>query len=729
MSDSGAVVDLRGGVSGDPPGEAPTIVVDEKGYLGEVFGDGGLLAKSSPTYKKRAGQVTMTTGVHDAIVSDEPLLAEAATGTGKSFGYLVPAIRAVTDPVTKAKLLERRTVVDEEAPVFRGSAQTCEESPRVLVVTAGLNLQDQLVSKDLPFLRKILPWPFKFQVAKGKNNYACLSKIHGTNVFEIDDEDGDQWSEINEWLKRSPAGDFSELPFEVRPSLKRHVSVSAEECHGSHCSYYRNCYAVQARERAGQAEVVVANFHVFLSHLSVAKAGDGTSIVPRYDILILDEVHELPGIARKFLGFRIHAGMLKEPLKLITGKKPIKADVEREVDAFFSVLGAYKRSGNYKARLKDPMVFPYEPLNAVLVRLAEQFQKEANDIGSEEDAGPDEGGKREQNELRKAAAKLKERAKSIEQACLLEDSERTVYYISEERVFGQDRFSLCGEPIDPASLLRAMIWKAPEPKPKEKPEDPEPVRRHLPIAIGASATLSTQDDGTEKAIGFMAAKLGADEAKRIVVRTPFNVSKQVLTIYPNESPDPKAKDYAEQLAPLFVRAIRMSRGRALGLFTSKRVLDVVTAFVRREIGHEYLILKQGEAPRVRLVEKFRQDVPSCLFGVKSFWAGVDVPGEALSMVLIDKIPFDPPDDPVLDALSAKDKKTFLNHSVPRAAIELRQAFGRLIRSESDRGVVVLFDRRFVATGWGKILVQAMPSTSVSMKLDDVANFFKAEVAR
>ena len=457
MSDSGAVVDLRGGVSGDPPGEAPTIVVDEKGYLGEVFGDGGLLAKSSPTYKKRAGQVTMTTGVHDAIVSDEPLLAEAATGTGKSFGYLVPAIRAVTDPVTKAKLLERRTVVDEEAPVFRGSAQTCEESPRVLVVTAGLNLQDQLVSKDLPFLRKILPWPFKFQVAKGKNNYACLSKIHGTNVFEIDDEDGDQWSEINEWLKRSPAGDFSELPFEVRPSLKRHVSVSAEECHGSHCSYYRNCYAVQARERAGQAEVVVANFHVFLSHLSVAKAGDGTSIVPRYDILILDEVHELPGIARKFLGFRIHAGMLKEPLKLITGKKPIKADVEREVDAFFSVLGAYKRSGNYKARLKDPMVFPYEPLNAVLVRLAEQFQKEANDIGSEEDAGPDEGGKREQNELRKAAAKLKERAKFIEQACLLEDSERTVYYISEERVFGQDRFSLCGEPIDPASLLRAMI--------------------------------------------------------------------------------------------------------------------------------------------------------------------------------------------------------------------------------------------------------------------------------
>jgi len=849
--------------------------VDSKEYLEEVFGDGGLVAGSSPTYRKRSGQITMTEGVHDAIVTDKPLLAEAATGchaagqgilmydgsvkrvedvvvddllmgpdgnprtvlqlcrgrqemvdivpnkgkawrvnvdhvltlhatesarrhgfdavidvclrdhavwskarkrayklyrvaveptkrepkivlktgfkvaktgtvepffgfsldgdgrfllddftvthnTGKSFGYLVPSIRAVTDPSMKRELIARRTVKEGEA-AFTGSVETCEESPRVLVVTAGLNLQDQLVSKDLPFLRKILPWPFSFQTAKGRSNFACLSRINATNVFEIEEDDRDQWSEIRAWVGRTKSGDFTELPFEVKPSIRRHVSVSSEECHGSHCSDFRECFAAEARRHAGKAEVVVANFHILLSHLSVAQAGDGTSILPRYDIVILDEVHELPNIARKFLGFHIHDGMLKEPLKLVTGKNKVKADVEREVDAFFDAVTAHRHSGNYKARLRDPGVLPHAPLVDALVRLAEYLQRVANAIGDEDGTPIGDGDRREQNELRRAAAKAKEHAKCVERACLLDDPDRTVYYIAEERVYGRDRYSICGEPIDPAPLLRAMIWEAQEPKPTE--EDPKPVKRHLPIAVGTSATLSTKDHGSDADVGFMAARLGAESAKRVVVRTPFDLSKRVLTVYPNESPDPKAKDYAERLAPLIVRAIRASRGRALGLFTSRRALDTVTSIVRREIGDEYPILKQGEAPRARLVDRFRKDVSSCLFGVKSFWAGVDVPGEALSLVFVDKIPFDPPDDPVLDALSAKDDKTFHHHSVPRAALELRQAFGRLIRSENDRGVVILFDRRFTSTGWGKILVNALPSTSVSMNLDDVEKFF------
>jgi ATP-dependent DNA helicase DinG len=691
---------------------------DPTRFLEDVFGDGGVFANTFPGYRKRAGQFSMTTAVYAAINADQPVIIEAATGVGKSFAYLIPAIRAVTDDAMKIKLAERRTPTKEDAPVYHFSKQTHDESPRVLVVTAGLNLQDQLVNKDLPFLRKILPWPFRHQAAKGRSNYACLHRYHTTNIFEIKPEDDDEWAGIDRWMKKTQTGDLAELPFEVRPSLRPRISVSADECHGSDCGHFRNCHAVKARDRAGTSEVVVANFHLLLSHLRVSKAGEGTSILPRYDILILDECHELPNIARSFLGFHIHPGLFKELLKLLPAKNPLRHEVEAEIDAFFGTVGAYKRSGNYKARLKDPGLLPHEPICAALVKFAERLQDNAKKLDKKsDDEEVQEDDKREQNELRKAAGRIKEYASNIEQACLLDEPDRTVYFINEERFGTHDRYSLCGEPIDPAPLLRAMIWKAQEPK------TPEEKKLHLPIAIGTSATLSTEDDGTEKAIGFMSSRIGADDAKRLVVRTPFNISKQVLTVYPDESPDPKSPDYAKYLAPLIVRAIRMARGRTLGLFTSKKALETVTALVRQSIGGEYPILKQGEAPRVKLVEKFRKDIPSCLFGVKSFWAGVDVPGEALSLVFIDKIPFDPPDDPVLDALSSKDKETFKRYSIPRAAIDLRQAFGRLIRSETDRGVVVLFDRRFMSTGWGKMLVKAMPSTAVTSRLDDIGKFF------
>jgi ATP-dependent DNA helicase DinG len=698
----------------------------DRGYLEEVFGDGGHLARASATYRKRAGQIAMASAIHDAIATDEPLVVEAATGTGKSLAYLVPAIWAVTDPKMKAELIKRRTV-DEEKPAFHGSQETCEESPRVLVVTAGLNLQDQLTRKDLPFLQRVLPWSFRFEVAKGRSNYACLSRIHSTTALEVNETDDGEWADVNRWLGYTHTGDLAELPFEIRPSIRRHVSVSADECHGNKCAHHEACFSALARERAGSAEVVVVNFHLLLSHLAVTDPGERTSILPRYDVIVLDEVHELPAIARKFLGSHVHPGLLKEPLKLLTGSRSLATDVEREVDAFFGAVSAYRRSGSYQARLKEAHVFAHEPLTNALERLAERLQRQASALDPEENELANDHASREQVELRRAAQKVKEHAKHITEACCLEDAERTVYFIQEERVLGRDRCSLAGEPIDPAPLLRALLWRAPEPKPG--PDGEVKPKRHLPVSIGASATLSTQDDGGEKGVGFMTARLGAEEARRLVLRTPFNISKQVLTCYPRESPDAKAKDYPERLAPLFVRAIRMSRGRALGLFTSRHALNVVTEIVRRELGDEYPILKQGEAPRPKLVERFRADIPSCLFGVKSFWAGVDVPGEALSLVLIDRIPFDPPDDPVMDALSMKDSKVFLHHAVPRAAIELRQAFGRLIRSETDRGVVVLFDRRFMSTGWGKLLVQAMPSTSVTMDLDEIARFFKTDVAR
>jgi ATP-dependent DNA helicase DinG len=708
-------------------------------YIDDVFGPTGLLAKKFERYLPRPVQLKMVHAVHESIANHEPYVIEAGCGVGKSFGYLIPSIYHVTQASEKKALLSHRNDVDTEDPTYHGGRG--EDAPRVLVVTANISLQDQLTRKDLPFLQKLLPWPFKFQIAKGRSNFICLDRVANTDILELNDRaDEDQWLEIVAWSKATAAGDFSELPFDVRPRLKRHTSVSAEECHGVACRYHNECFAMKARENAGQAEVVVTNYHLFFAHLAASKDGGSTSLLPTYDILIMDEAHAMEEIARAFFGFRISAHSLKEPLRLLGGRHPLRKIVENEVDKFFMAMSEYRHSSAYKARLKEPALFHHEPLMGTLETFAKTLLDEANKLGGNVEEGErmlDGATKREQNDLRKAAARLKEAAENIDKAVLLIDPERTVYHLNLDMSgsFGE-RLWLCGEPIEPSGLLRSMIWSAPDPKPVAAPEvapgipstSPPvlPPKRKLPVAIATSATLSTKADGSEKSIGYQASRMGAHDAKRLVVGSPFDLERTVLTVFPRDSPDPKSPNYGAELAPLIVECVRQAEGRTLGLFTSRKVLDIATAAVREAFHGKYKVLKQYEKPRTILVEEFRKDTSSILFGTKSFWAGVDVPGESLSCVLIDKIPFDPPDDPVLDALSERDKDTFKNRSIPRAAIDLRQAFGRLVRSETDRGAVVLFDRRLFSTGWGKILVKALPCTKVTADIADIGPFIRQE---
>jgi ATP-dependent DNA helicase DinG len=243
----------------------------------------------------------------------------------------------------------------------------------------------------------------------------------------------------------------------------------------------------------------------------------------------------------------------------------------------------------------------------------------------------------------------------------------------------------------------------------------------LVCAVATSATLATSRGRT--AFDYAVRTLGADAAETLLVDSPFDLARQALTVVPRDAPDPKAKDYSERIAQLVVRTVELARGKTLCLFTSRRALKICAEAVRAELGDRYVILVQGDAPRTQLVERFRNDVSSVLMGTRSLWAGVDVQGDALSALLIDRIPFDPPDDPLSDAMDeVLGRKMFSEWSIPRAAVELRQGFGRLIRSKTDRGVVVLCDRRLVTKPWGKMILRALPETPRSEDLADVETF-------
>lgn len=697
------------------------------GYIDDVFGSGGLFAQAFPGYEARQGQVDLARAVDVAIREGVPAIAEGPTGTGKSVAYLVPLVWHLTQG--REGLLARRPApppppegplsdLDSDEAADRPEGEEGPEPPRALVATANIALQEQVIRKDVPLLQGLLPWRFTAALAKGRSNYLCLDR-HDDTAGELvleplrDHDDRAQWLEIARWAATTGTGDFSELPFELRSSLRPKLSVSADDCVGPTCPRRADCFPQKAKRAVKRADIIVANYHLLFAHLALA--AEGAQLLPRFDVVVLDEAHAAADIARDFFGFRVTPGALRHAARLLVAPKgkskkgflptidpELRAEIDRLSDGFFSELRDHRRSPRYYARLSEPDVAEAAPLCEALRKAATLYQATA-DKG---EAAPPR-----QAELLRAGRRARILAGDVERAIGLLDPKREIYFVEEEdRGPGvPSRIALCGAPLDPAPLLRATLFESPE----------------LTTVVATSATLATSRG--DDAFDYAVRQLGAEAATELLVDSPFDLRRQALTIVPRDAPDPKAKDFAEQLAPLVVRVVELARGRTLGLFTSRRGLRVAAEAVRAELGDRYSILVQGEAPRTQLVERFRKDVSSVLLGTRSFWAGVDVPGEALSCVVIDKVPFDPPDDPIADAMDEKlGRKCFVEWAIPRAATELRQGFGRLIRSKQDRGVVVILDRRLVLKPWGKKLRRALPETAFSEDLEDVGRFLFPE---
>lgn len=698
-------------------------------YIDEVFGERGLLAKEFPGYVVRPEQLQVVREVDASIVGAEHTLTEAPCGVGKSLAYLVPAIWHATEGAAAIRAARVEDEPAEYAPdeedEDHGQRPAASAEPvRVVVVTANIALQEQLVQKDLPLLARVLPWPFTFALAKGRGNYLCLSRYEDAAAEHIlappsGYEAREQWQQVSKWAAETKTGDVSELPFEPLSQIRPKFTTSADECTGRACPNVEACFAEKARKQVAQAQVIVTNYHLFFASLAMQKEF-GKGLLPPHDLVILDEGHKAADVARNFFGFKLSLGSIKWATRLLAASKgnpkknpippldpELRDRVMVEAELVFSQLLAFRQSREYFARLIAPNA---ATASDGLYRLLLEVKRVYDGVASTNLLAPDR-----KAEVIKASRKVAIVADNLRRAMTLPGSgvvdangvENEVFFI-EEMGREEKRAALCSMLVDVSGVLRSELFQG----------------TRVRSAIVTSATLAT---GDPKRGGFdwISGELGAEDARELQTPSPFDFSTQALLVIPTGLPDPKEKDFADRIGQYVVESVEQAKGRTLGLFTSYKGLEASYQQVKRAFGDRYLVMRQGDAPRTQLIARFKENVNSVLLGTESFWAGVDVPGESLSCVVIDRIPFDSPEDPIMNALDERLGRDFFKQvSIPRCAIKLRQGFGRLIRAAGDRGVVVVLDRRLTDKPYGKMLLASLPAANRSRDLADIGRFLK-----
>jgi ATP-dependent DNA helicase DinG len=423
-----------------------------------------------------------------------------------------------------------------------------------------------------------------------------------------------------------------------------------------------------ARRRYAAADVIVTNYHLFFVDLAI-KLADGQGVFPPYDLVVLDEAHQAADIARDFFGSRVTLGAIRWALRPLPPED--RFATEETATRFFRSLTDRKKQRVTQAG-------ELAGAGAVAALLGESAARM-------EDLATRELVEEVAAKTTQCASRARAAADALLQAEACSDPDRVVFV---ERAATEHGFpAVCMKPIRVAPLLSEALFDARPPR----------------AIVATSATLTTSGD-----FGFMEQELGAYEAETLQVPSPFDHRGAALLVVPTDLPDPRNGEFAGRVSEVLVETVRAARGRTLGLFTSYRVLDEAhRALVGARL--PYRVLRQGEAPRTRLIEQFRDDVSSVLLGTSSFWEGIDVQGESLSAVLIDRLPFDHPEDPVLEAISERDRNWFMRYSLPRSIISFRQGFGRLIRSRTDRGVIVVCDRRIVDKPYGSRFVRSLPA--------------------
>lgn len=647
---------------------APRIAPTD-GYVHEHLGAGGTFAQAFPGYQVREGQLALASAIDSAIVDRAALIGSAPCGVGKSVAYLLPAIRNA---------------------VARGQ--------KVVVVTANIALQEQLISKDLPMLRDLLPWTFSWAIAKGRGNYLCLNKFREEQLIDLrlNQTEADQWNEVKRWAETTAEGDLSELPFEPLASVRQRFTTSTDDCHGKSCDDYGDCHAVKARLRYQAAEIVVTNYHLFFTEMVLRQETGGEPVLlPDWTVAIFDECHKAADIARDFFGFTITPGSARWGARLLAPKNSktpeinplLKAQIDAAADDFFHALRVYAQSPDYKARITKPGAVDCSELAGLLDQARDEYERVA-----ESDVGEDVRGK-----LRRAARRCELTATNIRAAMTLALPEKVTYFIEED---AKGRVTLRAKLISVNEVLREDLF-----------------------GLGKAVVMTSATITTGGKFDYAKRELGCEDAREISVDSPFDYERNALLVVPRDMPDPTDKriprdEYTKACARRLVETVFAADGRTLGLFTSYRALDEAHRALLAS-GWNGRVLRHGDAPRTQLIREFKEDVRSVLLGTDSFWEGVDVPGESLSCVVIDRLPFPTPDDPVLDAVSA----SFFEWSIPRAVLKFVQAFGRLIRTINDRGVVVCLDRRICDKPYGRQFIHSLPyGLRVSRDFQDVARF-------
>ncbi len=656
----------------------------------EIFAQNGLLDRSLPGFEFREGQMKMAQVVEELLDrtsgtgmlqgQEHILMVEAETGIGKTLAYLVPVI-----------LAGRRAVIS----------------------TATINLQDQILLKEIPVIERVLKTDIGAVCVKGRQNYLCLYRWNqyrsSTQLSLVEDP---RLHQIAHWLEETMTGDRTELDWlEERSPLWPNISATSSQCLGSECPDGSLCYVNRVRRQAGSAKLIIVNHHLFFSDLAIKKTGFG-EILPRYQVAIFDEAHHLEKVATMFFGKSFSQYQFIDLL----------ADVERlgelelEPGDFDRIVGAGR---GLKSRLDRFMsLFPQQmgryPLDDLTKRM-DDWPDEVETVAEGFRSYSDKLG--EMNHLGEGWRNLAERCHSLRDSLVEvalgptkshgEDEDKAVqiryvhWYEKRKRsVF------ISATPIQVAAELRELLYA------------------NIGAIIFTSATLTTAGS-----FSYIRERLGLDEemtTKRF--RSPFDYRDRTLLYIPENSfPEPSESVYPDKVRERICDLICASKGRALVLFTSFKGMAAAAEYLPERL--PYPVLVQGEASRHSLLEQFAGSSESVLLAVASFWEGVDVPGESLSCVIIDKLPFEVPNDPVIRArieeINDSGGRPFFDFQVPRAVLSLRQGVGRLMRTTSDRGVLAILDVRLFSKGYGKIFLGSLPDSPVVRDLAPVVNFFNS----
>ena len=655
--------------------------------LFEFFSPGGILARSPLPYEYRPGQLEMAKAVERALAERRHLIVEAGTGTGKTLAYLLPALRT---------------------------------GQRVIVSTGTKALQDQLFFRDIPFLETLVG-DLRVCYMKGRANYLCRHKLTALRDQPILSglEEIDQYRQIAEWEQTTETGDRAELSGMPESSaLWQKLDARSEACLGTTCPDYRRCFITEMRRKALESDIIIVNHHLFFADLSVkqeASAAADAGILPEAAAVIFDEAHELEEVASSYFGLSVSNLRFEELARdtdaLLRGKDgtqnlPAATQQLRERARLFFAGLPITSDGRHPFTEREQFLETSGDLYLAVrttLRLLETEIERLTDI----DEAPG---------LKKRVARLR-----TELEFLLESNSSNMVYWMERRAIGSaqsDKSSAAARsvfraqsrhtfiqatPIDVSELLHEMVFE------------------QIPTVVLTSATLTVQG-------GFehLRRRLGLTESRELVVPSHFRYGEQALLYLPPNMPDPREPDFAEAAARCIQRVLEFSRGRAFCLFTSYSQMRVL--YERLLPVLDFPILLHGTAPRKALLEEFRSTPNAVLFGTSSFWQGVDVQGEALSCVIIDRLPFSVPTDPIVQArmkaIEEAGGRPFFDYQVPEAVLTLKQGFGRLIRSLEDRGVLVLLDPRIRRQRYGQTFLASLPPYRMTTNISDVEAFFK-----
>ena len=633
-------------------------------HIEDILGPNGLVSRSLDGFEFRAAQVEMARLIEKAIREKTAAIVEAGTGTGKTLGYLVPLVLS---------------------------------GKKAVISTGTKNLQEQVFFKDIPLLEKATGLDVDAMLMKGRKNYLCLHRYHQyfSHISYLKPAQEAIAKKIEKWIGKTEFGDRAELEWMRDDDLLwDSISSTSEQCLGSQCLHAEDCYLNALRRRAAEAKIIIVNHHLFFADLMVKKGGFG-EIIPRFQVVVFDEAHSIEDIATAYFGESFSTNQLTELAKDLEREvkahgKHVQKDLKRHLDLLRRGAEGLQEpfaGSDEKGRLRD------EILDKIRTGFGRDIRDSLNFISEESDLK-----RLKSAALQAYASRAGELGQRLEGVLSSTASDWLQWY--EKRKKG---VVLHASPLDVSQYLEEYLYLEGR------------------STIFTSATLSTNGD-----FSYYRSRMGlTEDVLEKVYTSHFFFQEQTLMYIPKDLPPPSHPDFGLKAAKRILDILKITSGRALVLFTSYHNLNLAHQLLEGEI--PYTVFKQGAAPRSLLLEEFKRDTHSVLLATGSFWQGVDVPGEALSCLIINKLPFDSPGEPIvagrIESIRRREGNPFMEYQLPSAIISLKQGLGRLIRNASDQGVLSILDIRMINSRYGRFFFDSLPQIPLSHELSDIKRFF------